>query len=315
VYELDGRIPRAGRKPSIALAAPAPAAASRGRMQVRAGVGGDSFYEVTFLARAGRGSWRRIGTDDNAPYRVFHDVSRLRAGTALRYKAIVLDNRRRTRTSGTRNATVPAPAVTIEAPAPGAKVRDEVEVRAIADPERATHVVAFERSVAGGPWTPIGSDDSSPAYTVFDDISGLDLATGTEIRYRAILTEPDGTRVVSAERAVEQAPPPVTTAIVHYLRPGDDYGQWGLHLWGDAIMTPTAWISPLQRVTVDEFGARYEIALKDDTKPVNFIMHLPDRDDVPDGREPGGDRSFLPATSPEIWLVQGDPTVYTGPPG
>ena len=121
--------------------------------------------------------------------------------------------------------------------------------------------------------------------------------------------------MVSAERAVEQAPPPVTTAVVHYLRPGGDYGAWGLHLWGDAVTTPTAWETPLQRVTVDEFGARYEIALKDDTKPVNFIMHLPGRDDVPAGREPGGDRSFVPATNPEIWLVQGDPTVYTGPPG
>ena len=315
VYALDGRIPRSRRAPSIALAPPAPAAASRGRVEVRAGVGGSSFYEVTFLARAGSGGWRPIGTDDNAPYRVFHDVSGLRTGTPLRYKAVVLDNRGHTRTSRARGTTVPAPAIAIEVPAAGAKVRGTVEVRAVADPERATHVVAFERSVAGGPWTPIGSDSSSPAYTAFDDISTLALPVGTPIRYRAILAEPDGTRVVSAERAVEQAPPPVTTAVVHYLRSGGDYGAWGLHLWGDAVTTPTAWETPLQRVTVDEFGARYEIALKDDSKPVNFIMHLPGRDDVPAGREPGGDRSFVPATNPEIWLVQGDPTVYTGPPG
>jgi alpha-amylase len=29
---------------------------------------------------------------------------------------------------------------------------------------------------------------------------------------------------------------------------------------------------------------------------------------------PGGDRSFLPRTAPEIWLVQGDPEVYTERP-
>jgi hypothetical protein len=31
-------------------------------------------------------------------------------------------------------------------------------------------------------------------------------------------------------------------------------------------------------------------------------------------REPGGDRSSLPINSPEIWLIQGDPTVYTSKP-
>jgi alpha-amylase len=314
VYELEGRIPGAQHAPSMELAAPTPAAASRARMEVRAEVGGGSFYEVTFLARTGHGGWRPIGTDDNAPYRVFHDMSGLRAGTRLEYKAVVLDNRGHTRTSRPRGASVPPPAIAIEAPAAGAKVRGTVEVRAIADPERATHVVAFERSVAGGPWTPIGSDDSSPAYTVFDDISGLNLATGTPIRYRAILTEPDGARVVSAERAVEQAPPPVTTAIVHYWRPAGDYADWGLHLWGDAIVTGTDWGAPLQRAGVDAGWARYEIALKDDTKPVNFIMHRPSGDSVPDTREPGGDRSFVPATNPEIWLVQGDPAVHTTKP-
>jgi hypothetical protein len=49
---------------------------------------------------------------------------------------------------------------------------------------------------------------------------------------------------------------------------------------------------------------------------VEFIVHLPGRDDVPTGREPGGNRSFIPANTPEIWLKQGDATVYTSrPPG
>ena len=65
---------------------------------------------------------------------------------------------------------------------------------------------------------------------------------------------------------------------------------------------------------VDPDGwARYEIALKDDTKPVNFIMHRPGTV-VPDQREPGGDRRFVPIDNPEIWLIQGDPAVYTSPP-
>jgi alpha-amylase len=54
--------------------------------------------------------------------------------------------------------------------------------------------------------------------------------------------------------------------------------------------------------------------LKDDTKPVNFIMHLPSGDTVPDTREPGGDRSFVPSNDAEVWIKQGDPTVYPDQP-
>ena len=52
----------------------------------------------------------------------------------------------------------------------------------------------------------------------------------------------------------------------------------------------------------------------DDTKPVNFIMHLPNGDTVPTTREPGGDRSFVPLDSVDVWIKQGDPTVYTSQP-
>src|SRR5829696_670526 len=160
VYRLAGKIDGSRAAPSIALEPPQPAAESRGRMEVRADVGGESFYEVTFQADTG-GGWRPIGTDDNAPYRVFHDVSALHAGTEVRYRAIVLDNRGHRRKSAVRTAEVPAPLITIEAPREGALKRGTVEVRAVADPERATHVVEFERSIAGGPWTNVGSDSSS----------------------------------------------------------------------------------------------------------------------------------------------------------
>ena len=57
-----------------------------------ADVGGSSFYEVTFQARTAGGEWAPIGTDDTAPYQVFHDVAALDAGTAVEYRAVVLDN-------------------------------------------------------------------------------------------------------------------------------------------------------------------------------------------------------------------------------
>jgi hypothetical protein len=315
VYALDGRIPTSRRAPDVALAAPAPATGARGRMEVRADVAGDSFYEVTFLARVRHG-WEPIGTDDTAPYRVFHDVSGLRAGTHVDYKAVVLDNRRHTRASRSRGATVPPPALTWDVPVAGAKQRDRVLLRLFADPERATHVVTFERRVGDGAWTPIGRDDSSPAYSLTDSIAGL--APGTIVTYRATLTEPDGTRVTSAERAIEVAPPPLTTAVVHYWRADGDYENWGLHLWGNAVepevLASIAWDDPWDVTREEDGWGIYEIPLVDDTQAVNFIMHKPNGDSVPDSREPGGDRSFVPIDTPEIWLVQGDPTVYTTQP-
>lgn len=209
---------------------------------------------------------------------------------------------------------MPDPKLTIEAPAEGGGVRGTVEVRASADPEKATHVVSFERSVDGGPWTAIGSDSTSPAYTVFDDLGALNLAPGTPVAYRATL---GGAR--SEVRNVRYAGPPLETTTLRYLRPAGDYGQWGLHLWGDAVdpavLAQIAWDKPWPVTRVENGWAVYEIPLVDDTKPVNFIMHLPGGDAVPDTREPGGDRSFRPIDTPEVWIKQGDPVVYaTQPP-
>ncbi len=311
VYALDGRLPRSHRAPRISLAPPSPAA--QGRVEVGATVSGSSLYEVTFEARV-NGRWQPIGTDDNAPYRVFHDVSGMAPGTPVEYRAVVLDNGRHTRASNTVRGRVPAPALTIEAPAEGGGVRGTVEVRAVADPEKPSHVVSFERSVAGGPWTAIGSDDTSPAYTVFDDLGGLNLAPGTTVAYRATLGD-----ARSAVRTVRYAGPPLEMATLRYQRPAGDYDQWGLHLWGDAVdpavLAQIAWDRPWQPARVEDGWAVYEIPLVDDTKPVNFIMHLPNGDTVPDSREPGGDRSFRPIDTPEVWLKQGDPTVYPSQPG
>ncbi len=318
VYESAGRIPHSKAAPSIALDAPTPTTETPGRIEVSANVGGSSFYEVTFQARIGNGPWQRIGTDDTAPYRVFHNVSSLPPGTPLQYRAVVLDNGGHTATSAVRGTSVPAPSLTIEAPAEGSSVRGTVEVRAVADPDRPTHVVRFERRIAGGAWTTIGTDESSPVYTVFDNLTPLNLAAGTTVEYRAILTEPNGTTVISAVRRVRYAGPPVTVATLHYFRPAGDYTGWGLHMWGDAVdpavLAQIEWGRPWPLTRVEGGWAEYDIPLVDDTKPVNFIMHLPNGDTVPTTREPGGDRSFLPIDAPNVWIVQGDPTVYTSRP-
>ncbi|MGX5715421.1 alpha-amylase family glycosyl hydrolase [Arthrobacter sp. MAHUQ-56] len=226
VYESSGRIPHSKEAPAVALHQPAAAAGDNGRINVAADVDGASFYEVTFEARTAGGDWKPIGTDDTAPYQVFHDVAALDAGTPLEYRATVLDNGGHAATSQSRTANVPAPVLTLQKPVEASSVKGKVELSATADPEKSSHVVSFERSVDGGAWTGVGTDDSSPVYSATDDVSAL--ADGTTIQYRAAMAGP-GFNVTSGTRTVTvgEAPQPDSVAVAGSLNQAMGCGaQW-----------------------------------------------------------------------------------------
>jgi glycosidase len=63
------------------------------RIEVAAELDTDQMAEVTFAVRVGDGDYEPIGTDDNAPYRVFYDASHLDGadGVPLSFRAIVND--------------------------------------------------------------------------------------------------------------------------------------------------------------------------------------------------------------------------------
>ena len=206
VYASAQRIPRSDAAPRISLDNPTISTETNSRMLVPANVGGSSFNEVTFYAKVGNGEWKSIGTDDTRPYRVFHDVSSIPDGKQVTYRAVVRDNAGHQRLSDTQRAVVPAPKLTIELPAEGAGVFGTIEVRVTTDPERASHVVRIQRRLSSdSDWVTVETDNSSPVYTYYDDLSSVPV--GTEIRYRAILREPDGTRVVSPVRTVTRTTP------------------------------------------------------------------------------------------------------------
>ncbi|QCP00513.1 alpha-amylase [Arthrobacter sp. 24S4-2] len=219
VYESSGRIPRSKAAPTVALQEPATAEGDNGRIRVAADVDGSSFYELTFEARKAGGEWEPIGTDDTAPYQVFHEVTALNPGTAVEYRAVALDNGGHTSASAARTGTVPAPVLTMQKPAEGSSADGKVEVSATASPEKADYTVSFERSVDGGDWIAIGSDSSSPAYTVFDDLAALGLADGTAVRYRATMSVPGAANVVSDIRTVVagEIPQPDTVTVAGSL--------------------------------------------------------------------------------------------------
>jgi glycosidase len=258
VYQSSGRIPHSQAAPAVALQEPAAAPADNGRINITADVDGASFYEVTFEAKTAGGGWEPIGTDDTAPYQVFHDVAALDAGTALEYRATVLDNGGHTATSRPRAAAVPAPILTLHKPVEGSSVEGAVELSATADPEKASHVVSFERSVAGGAWTGVGSDDSSPVYSVTDDLKPLDLADGTQVQYRATMTGP-GFSVTSEPRTVfvGEAPQPDSVTVA-----GDLNLEMGCpDDWDPTCQAAFMTLDPadnIWRLTVNLIAGRYE---------------------------------------------------------
>jgi alpha-amylase len=213
VYQSTDRIPRSDAAPRISLDDPTISTETNSRMLVSANVGGSSFNEVTFYAKVGNGEWKSIGTDDTRPYRVFHDVSSIQDGKQVAYRAVVRDNAGHQRVSAPRQAVVPPPKLTIELPTERAGVFGTIEVRVSADPDRASHVVRIQRRLSStSDWVTVETDSSSPVYTYYDNLSTVPV--GTQIQYRAILREPDGTRVISPVRTVTRtAPTPLVKSV------------------------------------------------------------------------------------------------------
>ncbi|CUR57845.1 Alpha-1,6-glucosidase, pullulanase-type [metagenome] len=94
VYRADSTIARRQSAPAVQFNSPSAGAVVGGaRAEIAAGVPEGGFNQVTLAWRpVGADDWTALGTDDNAPYRVFHDVSAMPKGTLLEYRAIVRDS-------------------------------------------------------------------------------------------------------------------------------------------------------------------------------------------------------------------------------
>ena len=203
----------------------------------------------------------------------------------------------------------------------GHQIADRIEVAAALDDDVLAEVTFAVRE-GSGDYVPIGTDDNPP-YRVFYDASHLRGQEPTTLSFRAIVNDLSGH--LASDEVVnigvefpEPEAPANRYAIIHYNRPAADYGDhttgnsadfWGLHLWGDAIAPAevTEWTAPKPFLGEDEYGRFAFIELANDDAPVNFIVHRGDTKD-PDNSP---DRSFDPATTPEIWLRQGDVNIYT----
>ena len=200
VLRADASLPGT-EAPAVSLQTPAVSADDAGRLEVAADVEAVSYAEVSFWRQVSNADgtaseWTYIGTDDNAPYRVFDDVSGIAPGTDVRYQAVASDGKGHDANSEAIDAKVPAPSVMLVTPAPGELLGDEPVVSATVQPDRAGTTVTIQRRVQGGTWQDVGSDDSAPTYAVTDDLTGVE--PGKDIEYRAVATQGD----VTSESAI-----------------------------------------------------------------------------------------------------------------
>ncbi len=93
VWRASGTLPRRKDAPAIHLEKPSAGGVVGGRAPITVGVPDGGFNQVTVAWRpVGADGWTSLGTDDNAPYRVFHDVTAMPEGTLLEYRAVLRDS-------------------------------------------------------------------------------------------------------------------------------------------------------------------------------------------------------------------------------
>ncbi|MEU4152483.1 pullulanase-type alpha-1,6-glucosidase [Streptomyces sp. NPDC026659] len=319
VYKATGRLDKAVVKPALTLTAPA--AGATGTVEIGADVDGGGLNRVVFAAQVGNGPWKTLGSADHAPYKVTQAIGKdVPAGTALRYKAVVVDSAGRTASAQAASATgTPAAPET-----PSASSRDYAVVHyKRADGDYADWGLYAWGDIADGESTPWPAGHAFTGRDAYGAFAWVKLKPGAS-NVGFLVVDKDGNKDVSADRSIdvtrtgevwlEQGKPEVLTenpddpaqdktkAVIHYHRADGNYDGWGLHVWTGAA-NPTDWSKPLQPVKTDAYGAVYEVPLTEGATSLSYIIHKGDDKDLPT------DQSLdLTASGHEVWLLNGQET-------
>ncbi|WUH78652.1 pullulanase-type alpha-1,6-glucosidase [Streptomyces sp. NBC_00435] len=311
-------LPAPAAKPAVTLKAPAPGAT--GTVELTADVAGGGLNRVVFAAQSGNGNWQVLGSADHAPYQVTQTVDAATTpGTALRYKAVVIDSAGRTASALAGSTAGQAPPAEV----PTATQRDYAIVHYNRPDGDYTNwrLYAWGDLAEGEATTwPAGHDFTGrDAYGAFAYVR---LKPGaSSVGYLVI--DKDGNKDVPADRTIDvtrtgeiwldqgkEAPrperpaaPPVdaTKAVLHYQRPDGAYEGWGLHVWTGAA-TPTDWSKPLLPTRTDSYGAVYEVPLAAGATSLSYILHNGDTKDLPSDQS----LDLSPTGSGhEVWMLGG----------
>ncbi|MGW3337772.1 pullulanase-type alpha-1,6-glucosidase [Streptomyces sp. NPDC001009] len=316
VYKATGRLAAPAAEPTLTLTAPA--AGATGTVEVGADVPGGGLNRVVFAAQVGNQPWKKLGSADHAPYKVTQAVGKdVPAGTALRYKAVVIDSAGRTASALATSTTGTAPAPET----PTAASRDYAVVHyKRADGDYANWGLYAWGDLADGEATQWPASHPFTGRDAYGAFAYVKLKPGAS-NVGFLVIDKDGDKDVSTDRTIdvtktgevwiEQGRPETQTerpeypaedqgkAVLHYHRADGNYDGWGLHTWTGAA-NPTDWSKPLQPVKTDAYGAVFEVPLTGGATSLSYILHKGDEKDLPT------DRSLdLKADGHEVWLLSG----------
>ncbi|MFG2836846.1 pullulanase-type alpha-1,6-glucosidase [Streptomyces zaomyceticus] len=303
VLKADKPLPAPATGPAVTLKAPA--AGATGTVELTADVTGGGLNRVVFAAQTGNGRWQTLGTADHAPYKVTQHVT-APAGTALRYKAVVVDSTGRTAsaTAATTAGQVPAPEKPVAVERTHAVVHYKREDGNYDGwtLKGAGQEAAFTGRDAHGAfaWVKVPEGASSVPYTVERNgtADGPQRSVNLGRTGEVWITQgQDG----QSDTAPAAPPQDRTKAVLHYQRADGNYDGWGLHTWTGAAQ-PTDWSKPLMPVRFDAYGAVYEVPLTEGATSLSYILHKGDEKDLPT------DQSLdLAGLGHEVWMLAGQP--------
>jgi pullulanase-type alpha-1,6-glucosidase len=295
VYRANDPVALPSGLPAVSVSAPIDGDVVLGRIEVAAQVDAGALAEVTFAVSTDGGTtYDVIGTDDNAPFRVFYDTGVHTPGDVLTFKAIVVDL--------LDNLSSDKVTVTVGDGGGGGEAKYAVIHYSRADGDYGDHTTGdfndfwglhlwgdIEETIE---WTSpkpfLGEDD-------FGRFAWVELTPGASnigfIVHRG--DTKDGTNddrffnpSVTPEIWLKSDDAATYTSqaeaqgfvTIHYHRDDGDYGTpspdyntfWGLHLWGDAI----------------------------------------DPSEATDNKDPGPDQSLTPLEQASVWIQSGDEEIY-----
>ncbi|MFD7408862.1 pullulanase-type alpha-1,6-glucosidase [Streptomyces sp. NPDC059866] len=316
VLKAAGPPAKPAAEPAITLRAPD--AGATGTVELTADVEGGRLNRVVFAAQTGSGKWRTLGSADHAPYKVTHAIGKdVTPGTALRYKAVVIDSTGRT-SSATATSTTGTPPT--EAP-PTASSRDYAIVHYnrpdgnyadwglyawgdLADGESTTwpdsHPFTGRDAYGAFAYVKLKPGASNVGFLVIDKDGNKDVSADRSIdvtKTGEVWIE-QGKEAVRTERP-EYPAQDTTKAVLHYHRADGNYDGWGMHVWSGAA-DPTEWSKPLMPVKTDSYGAVFEVPLTEGATSLSYIIHKGDEKDL------SADQALdLKANGHEVWLLNG----------
>ncbi len=322
LYQADAALSAPAATPDITFNTPTDGAEVTGRVEVGVDLSEDIFAEVNFAVSVDGGAYEYLGTDGNAPYRIFYDVSGYAPGTVLTFQAIVNDLN-----GGYNNNIVEV--VVGEDIAPGEEPYAIIHYyRPAGDYGDYTSddfndfwgLHLWGNGLADGEGTTWSAPKKFAGFDDFGAFVAIRLTDATEqlnfiihqgddkdtpndrsfdpsVTPEIWLVQGDETNYASRAEATG-------TTLVHYNRPSADYTDWNLYLWQDDW--DNDWNTSHPYDGMDDFGAVYTITTATYpsltvTSPLNYIMH---NGSTPDP-DPGADRAYTPSEQYEIWLHSG----------